>query len=192
MDNQTLGQLAYLVLLGLAVAGWFITENRRNLVRLARQAAAWGLIFLGVIAAVGLWSDIRDQVLPRQSSIGAGRIEVPRSPDGHFYLVARLDGTAVRFIVDTGASDIVLTRADAARLGIDTGALAFVGRATTANGPVRTAYARVGEMRLGDIVDRDVPVSINDGAMEESLLGMSYLRRFERMEIAGNTLVLSR
>ena len=187
-----IGQLAYLVLLLIAVGGWFIAENRGNLGKSARQAAAWGLIFLGVIAAFGLWSDIRDDVLPRQSSIGEGRIEVPRAPDGHYYLVLELNGVPVQFVVDTGASDIVLTRADAERIGIDTSKLAFGGRASTANGTVSTAYVKVGDMRLGDIVDRDVRVSINGGEMDGSLLGMSYLRRFDRMEIADNKLVLSR
>ena len=192
MDSMDIGQLAYLVLLLIAVGGWFIAENRGNLGKSARQAAAWGLIFLGVIAAFGLWSDIRDDVLPRQSSIGEGRIEVPRAPDGHYYLVLELNGVPVQFVVDTGASDIVLTRADAERIGIDTSKLAFGGRASTANGTVSTAYVKVGDMRLGDIVDRDVRVSINGGEMDGSLLGMSYLRRFDRMEIADNKLVLSR
>ncbi len=192
MDSLEFGRLAYLVLLLIAVGGWFIAENRGNLGKSARQAAAWGLIFLGVIAAVGLWGDIRDDVLPRQSSIGEGRIEVPRAGDGHYYLVLELDGTPVQFVVDTGASDIVLTREDAERVGIDTGNLAFGGRASTANGTVRTAHVKVGELRLGDIVDRDVTVSVNGGEMDGSLLGMSYLRRFDRMEIADNKLVLSR
>ncbi len=192
MSGDTIGQLAYLVLLLLAVGGWFVAEQRGNLGKTARQAAAWGLIFVGVIAAVGLWGDIRSTVMPRQQVTGAGRIEVPRGPDGHYYLVAQLDGKPVRFIVDTGASDVVLTLQDARRVGIDTSALAFSGTATTANGPVRTAYARVGEFRLGDIVDRNVMVSINGGEMDGSLLGMSYLRRFAKIEIAGNKLILTR
>ncbi len=192
MSGDTIGQLAYLVLLLLAVGGWFVAEQRGNLGKTARQATAWGLIFLGVIAAVGLWGDIRSSVMPRQQMIGTGRIEVPRGVDGHYYLVAQLNGKPVRFIVDTGASDVVLTLDDAQRVGIDTGALAFSGSATTANGVVRTAYARVGEFRLGDIVDRDIMVSINGGEMDGSLLGMSYLRRFSRIEIADSKLVLTR
>ena len=58
MEANDIGQLAYLVLLGAALVGWFITQNRASLGKVTQQALAWGLIFLGVIAAVGLWTDV--------------------------------------------------------------------------------------------------------------------------------------
>ncbi|MGI1661312.1 retropepsin-like aspartic protease family protein [Palleronia sp. KMU-117] len=193
MDSADLPRLAYLVLLGLAVAGWFIAENRASLGRTMRMALAWGLIFLGVVAGVGLWSDVRTDVMPRQSVMADGaRIEVPRAFDGHYYLTLRLDGTPVDFVVDTGATDIVLSREDARRIGIDPDGLAYTGIAMTANGQVRTARARVGEIAIGAIADRDVAVSVTDGEMPGSLLGMAYLQRFARIEIADGRLLLER
>ncbi len=192
MDGDNIGRLAYLVLLGLAVGGWFIAENRANLGRTARQAAVWGLIFVGTVAAVGLWSDIRQDVLPRQSVVGDSSIEVPRAFDGHYYLVLHLNGVPVEFIVDTGATDVVLTLNDARLIGIDPDTLVFSGSATTANGTVRTAFARIDDVRLGDIRDRSLRVAVNGGEMTGSLLGMSYLRRFEKIEISGDRLILTR
>ena len=192
MDGDNIGRLAYLFLLGLAVGGWFIAENRANLGRTARQAAVWGLIFVGTVAAVGLWSDIRQDVLPRQSVVGDSSIEVPRAFDGHYYLVLHLNGVPVEFIVDTGATDVVLTLNDARRIGIDPDTLVFSGSATTANGTVRTAFARIDDVRLGDIRDRSLRVAVNGGEMTGSLLGMSYLRRFEKIEISGDRLILTR
>lgn len=192
MDGDNIARLAYLVLLGLAVGGWFIAENRANLGRTARQAAVWGLIFVGAIAAVGLWSDIRDDVLPRQSVVSEGTIEVPRNFDGHYYLVLHLNDVPVDFIVDTGATDVVLTLKDARRIGIDIDGLVFSGVASTANGTVRTALARIDDIRLGNIRDRGLTVSVNGGEMTGSLLGMSYLRRFEKIEISGGRLILTR
>lgn len=193
MDSADLPRLAYLVLLGLAVAGWFIAENRASLGRTMRMALAWGLIFLGVVAGFGLWNDVRTEVMPRQSVLADGaRIEVPRAFDGHYYLTLRLDGTPVDFVVDTGATDIVLSREDARRIGIDPDALAYTGIAMTANGQVRTARARVGEIAIGAISDRDVAVSVTDGEMPGSLLGMAYLQRFDRIEIADGRLLLER
>lgn len=193
MDALDTGHLAYLVVLGIAVIGWFIADNRQSLGRTMRMAFAWGFIFVGVIAAYGLWNDIRDDLAPRQAVFnGEARVEVPRAFDGHYYLTLDLDGTPVDFVVDTGASEIVLTREDAARVGLDTGGLAFTGIANTANGAVRIARARVGEVSLGDIRDRNVPVSVNAGNMDTSLLGMSYLQRFDRLEISGGRLVLER
>ncbi|NKW71412.1 TIGR02281 family clan AA aspartic protease [Rhodobacteraceae bacterium R_SAG10] len=192
MDGDNIARLIYLVVLGLAVGGWFIAENRANLGRTARQAAVWGLIFVGTIAAVGLWSDIRDDVLPRQSVIGEGTIQVPRAFDGHYYLVLELNGVPVEFIVDTGATDVVLTLDDARRIGIDPDSLVFSGSASTANGTVRTALARVDDVQLGNIRDRGLMVAVNSGEMAGSWLGMSYLRRFTKIEITGGDLILTR
>ncbi|MGJ8584919.1 MAG: retropepsin-like aspartic protease family protein [Marinosulfonomonas sp.] len=195
MSGDDFGRLAYLVILGVAVLGWFIAENRTakgNLGKNARMAMVWGLIFMGIIAVYGLWSDIRDDVMPRQSVVAAGKIEVPRGFDGHYHLIVELNDVPVEFIIDTGASDVVLSRDDAKRIGLNLNDLVFSGTANTANGIVRTADARVRTIRLGDISDKNVPVSVNGGEMEGSLLGMSYLQRFERIEITGDTLTLTR
>lgn len=192
MDSYDIGRLAYLVLLLVAVGGYFVAHGRRNLNKMAQQAALWGLIFLGAVAGYGLWTDVSSDLAPRQAVLGTGQLEVPRMFDGHFYVTARLNGEPVDFVVDTGATDVVLTRADAARIGIDPGALAFSGIATTANGSVRTARARVAEITLGDFTDRDLAVLVNEGEMDQSLLGMTYLRRFEKIEIAGDRLRLTR
>lgn len=151
------------------------------------------MIFLGVVAAYGLWDVVRDEVAPQQVlNVTEGRIEVPRGPDGHYYLTLDLNGQAVRFIVDTGATDVVLARTDARRVGIDPDSLTYSGIARTANGRVRTARVRLDEVRLEGFVDRGVPAFVTEGELDTSLLGMGYLQRFERIEIARNRLVLTR
>ncbi len=193
MDSVDTGHFVYLVILGIAVVGWFIAENRYSLGRTVRVALAWGFIFLGVVAGYGLWEDIRDDVIPRQAVFQDGaRVEVPRAFDGHYYLTLELDGVPVDFVIDTGATDVVLTRTDAARIGLDPDRLAYTGIAGTANGEVRTARVRIGEARLGGISDFDLPVSVNEGEMDTSLLGMAYLQRFGRIEIADGRLLLER
>lgn len=193
MAGEDTARLIYLVLLGLAIAGYFVAAHRDRPGKIAQQAAVWGLIFLGVIAAAGLWSDIRRDVAPRQAVFAeAGRIEVPRSPDGHYYLTLQIDGTPVRFVVDTGATDLVLTRQDAARIGLAPDGLAYRGAARTANGEVATAPVWLDEVRLGPAVDTGVRAYVNGGEMDDSLLGMAYLQRFSRMEISDGMLVLTR
>ncbi len=193
MTSLETGHLAYLVILGIAVVGWFIAENRASLGQTVRTALAWGFIFLGVVAGYGLWQDVRDDVAPRQAVFQDGaRIEVPRAFDGHYYLTLDMGGVPVDVVVDTGATDMVLTRADAARIGLDPGRLAYTGIAGTANGQVRTARVRIPEVTLGGVTDRNVSASVNAGEMSTSLLGMSYLHRFSRLEIANGRLVLER
>lgn len=193
MQGDDIAQILYLGLLASVIAGYFFVANRHRLGQVAQQAAIWGLIFVGVIAGVGLWSDIRQQVIPRQTVFAdAARVEVPRAPDGHYYLTIGVNGVPVRFVVDTGATDVVLTRADARRVGLDPDALAYVGEARTANGVVRTAPVRLERVALGPIEDSNVRAFVNGGEMRESLLGMGYLNRFERIEFVRDRMILTR
>ncbi|MDR0808285.1 MAG: TIGR02281 family clan AA aspartic protease [Gemmobacter sp.] len=190
MESEMTARLIYLSLLLAAVAGWVFAEYRTRLGLALRTALAWGMIFVGVMAGYGLWQDIRGNVLAIQQVTG-DRIEVPRAGDGHFYLTLQIDGKEVRFMVDTGATNVVLSRDDARRLGIHAESLAFIGEATTANGPVRTARVHLADVRLGDWHDAGVPAYVTEGRMDGSLLGMDYLRLYQ-MEIAGDRLSLTR
>ncbi len=193
LSEFEIGRLGYLGLLLAALVLWMFVQQRGRLMQKLQQLAAWGLIFLGVIAAFGLWDDIRHTVSPQQSVFAeAGRIELPRASDGHYYLTLQINDTPVRFVVDTGATGVVLTRQDAARIGIATADLAFHSSARTANGAVETAPVRLGTVTLGSFEDRNLPAFVNGGEMDNSLLGMSYLQRFDRLEIAGGKMVLER
>ena len=193
MSDFDTGRLIYLVVLGAAVAAWFFAQNRNNLGKATQQAMIWGLIFLGVIAGIGLWEDIRQTVSPGQRiSADTARIELPRNVDGHYYLSARVNGAPVEFVVDTGASDIVLTLQDAEAAGIDLNALNFFETALTANGEVKIAPVRLDEIAIGAIRDRGIRAVVNGGEMDTSLLGMAYLQRFRSFEISGGKLILTR
>ena len=193
MTGDEIARLFYLGLLGFAVVGWAMAETRGGIGVFLKRMLVWLFLFLGVIGAYGLWDDIRSDVAPRQLVLeGGGRIETPRSFDGHYHLTLDLNGEAVEFVVDTGATDMVLTQADAARVGIDTGALSYSGIAGTANGTVRTARISLDTVTLGGITDRNVLAVVNAGEMDQSLLGMRYLQRFDRLEISDGMLVLER
>lgn len=192
MEQLDPARLVYLVILGSAILMWFVAQNRASLGKLVQQAALWGLIFVGAIAVVGLWEDIRQSVRPMQSVVTDDRIELPRAPDGHYYLTAEVNGVPLRFVVDTGASQVVLSQSDAARAGIDTAGLAYLGRAQTANGVVRTAPVRLDSIAVGSVRHEGVRAVVNEGELEQSLLGMEYLQRFSHIEITGGTLVLTR
>lgn len=193
MTGDDTARLLYLALLGGAVVLWFLAQNRASPGKVTQQALVWALIFVGVIAAVGLWGDIRQTVMPGQAvSVQEGRIELPRAPDGHYYMTAQVNGAPVRFVVDTGATEIVLAQADAERAGIDTGGLAYVGRAMTANGEVRTAPVVLDSLSVGPVTDRRLRAVVNEGEMTGSLLGMSYLQRFSNVQIGNGRLLLER
>ena len=193
MTGDDTARLIYLVLLGCVIGGYFFLSGRQRLGETARAAALWGFIFIGVIVAYGLWNDVQRTVLPTQTVFSEeGVIEAPRQGDGHFYLTLSVDGTPIEFVVDTGATDVVLSKDDARRVGIDPDTLVYGGRALTANGEVRTARVRLPNVMVGDIEEGTVRASVNDGDLSVSLLGMSYLERFGRIEIRGDRLLLER
>jgi len=193
MSEYDIGRLIFLIVLGCAVTFWFFAHHRQSMNRTLQYAVVWGLLFLGVIAGVGLWEDVRHQILPRQAVFeDQGRVAVPKSRDGHFYLTLDVNGAPVNFVVDTGASGVVLSQKDAASTGLPMEELVYLGRAMTANGEVRTAPIRLDTVALGDIVDRNVPAWVNEGDLDKSLLGMAYLQRWDRIEITQGELVLTR
>lgn len=193
MSTDQIGNLAYLVLLGAALVFWGVVQNRDKLGQKLQYLLVWGLIFLGVIAAAGLWGDIRQTVRPTQAVFAEqGRVELPRAPDGHYYVTLIINDSPIRFVVDTGATGMVLSQSDAGRAGLPLNNLAYLGQAQTANGVVQTAPVVLDRVQLGPFEDRAVNALVNSGAMEKSLLGMTYLQRFDRLEISDGKMVLER
>ena len=191
MGNEDVARLVYLSLLLAVVGGYFLMSNRSQLGKTAQQAAIWALIFLGAIAVAGLWGDVRRAASPRAAIVTGDGIEVPVADDGHFYLTATVNGAKVLFVVDTGATDVVLSQKDAIRAGFDTATLNYFGSAMTANGRVSTAPVRLKSMVIGPIEDTAVPAVVNGGELDTSLLGMSYLSRYE-LVLSRDRLMLKR
>jgi aspartyl protease family protein len=192
MDGTDFARLSYLVLMLLALGGWVFVEYRGRMGFAMRSAMAWIMIFAGAAAGYALWQDIvARNYITVQDVEANGRITVPRASDGHYYLTLDISGKPLRFMVDTGASGVVLTKDDARSLGIDPDSLLYLGEATTANGTVRTAHTVLTDVALGPYRDDRIDASVNDGDLDLSLLGMDYLGRY-RIEIEGNEMVLSR
>ncbi|MBO9449379.1 TIGR02281 family clan AA aspartic protease [Tropicibacter sp. R16_0] len=192
-DADNIARLGYLGLLGAAVLMWFVTHNRQGLGKTLQQALIWVFIFMGVIAVVGLWEDIRTTTAPSGRMITTDNsIVVPRARDGHYYLQLLVNGKPVDFLVDTGASQIVLSQEDSERIGIDMNDLNYFGRALTANGEVRTAPINLDDVVLGPFKDRDLTAWVNEGEMDQSLLGMEYLQRFSTLQISPQSITLAR
>jgi aspartyl protease family protein len=189
MDSETVARVAYLGIILVALGGWVMVEFRQRMGQALRMALAWGLIFVGMMAGYGLWSDIRRDIMPIQEVAQDGSVEVPRAEDGHYYLTLIVNGTGVPFMVDTGASGMVLAARDAERLGIDPASLNYFGQANTANGVVRTARVTLPLVELGPFRNEGFQAFVTEGELDQSLLGMDYLGQF-RMEFSGDKLIL--
>jgi aspartyl protease family protein len=130
--------------------------------------------------------------LPVRHNDSFRRVALSANPEGHFVADAVIDGGRVTVMVDTGATMVALTGATARRLGLDPAQSAYRQRLSTANGVVMAARATLSEVRLGNVVLRDVAAVIVPGkALPVDLLGMSFLSRLSKFEIADGQLVLS-
>ncbi len=184
-------RLIYLVVLAAFIATYFLSDLRNRLNQTLQMVAVWALIFMAAIAAYSFRDLVGGQLFSSSPQVGAGGFSIQRQDDGHFYLILQANGQDVEFVVDTGASDIVLNQGDAAAIGIDVNRLDFAGQANTANGVVRIAEARLATLIAPGMELYDVRVSVNGGELDKSLLGMSYLNRFRGIAIEGDVMTLT-
>src|SRR5262249_44640195 len=104
---------------------------------------------------------------------------------GHFQVDARVEGRSVDFIIDTGASLVVLRESEAARVGIRPRRSDYTATAVTANGRIKAARAPFARIELGGIPFYGVPAMVlPDQALAKNLLGVSFLSRLRRYEYA--------
>ncbi len=188
-------RIGWIALIGTAIIA-FARANPRGFIR---NAAIWVAIFLGL---VGIYAFRNDAAFIGQRMLGAlsptqgtarddGTISFPASPDGHYRIQAIVNGNRVTFMVDTGATDIVLAPNDARRIGFDPAALVFDRVAETANGRVRGASVRLDRLAVGPIEMGQVPATVNGAEMSESLLGMEFLNRLDGWRVENGELTLA-
>lgn len=116
--------------------------------------------------------------------------QVIRSADGHYWAEAMIDGTAVRVLVDTGASVVALTREDALRLGLRLKSEDFTSTVNTASGSARAARVTLGSVAVAGARVEDVEALVIEAGLGQSLLGMSYLGRLSAFEATPSALTL--
>jgi len=183
VPNIDYAHLTYLTLLTAVLIG-SVLMSRTGLWKTLRQLATWLLIIAGVAFAAALWSDIRKNSAPaKKLLLQDGAILIPKQADGHFHVTLNVNGIKIPFLIDTGATTVILSQKDAQKLGFDTNKLAFWDSANTANGEVKLAPVRLATVAMERHVDRNIAAYVNAGKLSVSLLGMSYLSKFSRLEI---------
>jgi len=200
LSQAQTGQLAPLVVILVVMASAFATRRVR-LSEMVTNLILWIGIF-GVFAVgytyrddlSGVASRVFGELVPGQAQIdsaaGTARFRVGR--DGHFQIATSINGAELITIFDTGASAVVLTEADARAAGLDPASLRYDVPVSTANGTGRAAQVMLDRIDVGGIVRTRVRAFVAErGALEQSLLGMSFLRTLSRYAVSGNTLELN-
>lgn len=128
---------------------------------------------------------------PREPSTSGRSLMLEADRQGHFQVEARIDGRHVDFIIDTGASLVVLHESDAALVGIRPQPRDYTSTAITANGKIKAARATIDRIEIGGITVYDVPAMVlPDEGLAKNLLGVSFLPRLKRYEYANGRIVL--
>jgi aspartyl protease family protein len=110
---------------------------------------------------------------------------------GHFKAQARIDGRDIDFMVDTGASLVVLRESAASEIGIHPMPADYTAKVSTANGIIKAAPTKLDRIEIGDITAFDVPALVlPDEALSQNLLGVSFLSKLRRYEYADGRMVL--
>jgi len=165
---------------------------------LSAIAAARGLVAFASPAdghGRGFWAEAIAAPAPHPEpapyeTVQGSAASVAKGPDGHYWANAEVNGRWVRFLVDTGASAVALTAADAERLGLDVADLDYARPVTTANGRTQAAAVTLDHVAIGGArIDKVDALVVRDG-LGASLLGMSYLGRLSRFEATRTALIL--
>ncbi|MFM7027964.1 MAG: TIGR02281 family clan AA aspartic protease [Chakrabartia sp.] len=196
MTDQT-GNAIYLILLLVLVAS-SVLARRLPVSQLMRMIVSWGLIFLIFFSVFAyrsefgmIWERLKAEAGATPETRPDGNVVIPKSPDGHFYLTASVNGAPVRFLVDSGATTTALSAKAAARSSVYADRMSFPATVMTANGPIEVLRARIADFQVGPIGRKDLPVHVSDRMGETNLLGMNFLSTLSGWRIEGDRLILT-
>jgi aspartyl protease family protein len=204
ISGDGIAQMIYMSIWG-ALIGSAVLTSRRPLGHTLKQLVIWLAIFLVVIAGYTLRYELQDLAskvtgglvpgspISTIDSNGRSQITLIRNRSGHFVAQGSIDSKSVSFLVDTGATDIVLANDDAANIGIDTGKLRYNIPVSTANGMTSSARTKIDAIAIGPIQYRNITVMVaRKDVLESSLLGMNFINRLRSFEIRGDRMILTK
>lgn len=180
-----------------------IVLARGQLGRNLRHITIWLLIALALVTGYLYRGDFRGvgerllaglmpgRAVTVTTQDGTTEVVLHKTLGGHFETSVGIGPVTVPVLIDTGASAVALRYEDAMRIGIDPGDLSFTRTVLTANGRASAAPIRIPEIRLGAIVRTDVEgVVLEEGLLDQSLLGMSFLSTLSSMQMQTDELRL--
>lgn len=178
-----------------------MVASRPAIGEVMRAVLVWGGLALILVALYAFRAEL-ETVARRTIAVlvpgmtiaesNGGAVMVARSGDRHFHVTARVDDADVSFLIDTGASTVVLTYDDARASGIDVRSLVYSIPVATANGTALVAPVKLGGIRIGDSISvSNVPAFVaSEKALHTSLLGMTFLSSLSSWEMRGDRLIL--
>lgn len=184
------------------VIGAFFFQTRQRFGNVARQILIWIAILLALVAAYEYRFELQDFGARVSAGLVPGSARTRTAEDGatlvqinrigqQFLTDGSVNGSRQGFLVDTGASTVVLTANGAREAGIEPQSLSFTIPVNTANGVTMAARTRVDTLTIGGIERDDVIVLVSEpGDLGVNLLGMNFLDTLAGYEVRGDRLIL--
>lgn len=197
--NGDFSNALYLVLILVFLVSSVVSRRDLPFAKIFKYLAIWavvGLIGVSLYAYRYEFSDFKQRIIgeinPSKALVNnRGELVITASEDGHFYLDVLVNKIPMRFMVDTGASDVALGVSQAKKIGIDVSKLNFNKAYQTANGMIWGAAVSLNEIEVGGVKFYDVAGSVGASDADVSLLGMSFLRKFKKYEFYRDRLILT-
>ena len=203
IGNDQFAQALILSIWGSVIAAAIIPRSG-DWRKVARNAVAWVGIFLALMTGYIYRYDLQDiasrmsaglvpgSPVPSTALDGRDQVMLVRGDDNHFHAKALIDGKPVNFLVDTGASTIVLSHRDAITAGINVNDLIYSIRVSTANGNTQAARLSIGSVQIGAITRKHVSALVaQQGNLDTSLLGMNFLQTLSGFSFQSDRLILT-
>jgi aspartyl protease family protein len=174
-----------------------LVARRVAIVRLAVRVLSWGMLALLLVTVLNERADV-DPWLGRIAAmlkledqrVDGETTRIRMSPDGHFWVRVKLGDTERRMLVDSGATVTAVSTKTAAAAGLETGGGIVPVLLRTANGTVQAQTATVPELRLGNIVARDLTVVVSPAFGDVNVVGMNFLSKLKSWRVEDDTLIL--
>ncbi|MGH9914792.1 MAG: retropepsin-like aspartic protease family protein [Pyrinomonadaceae bacterium] len=203
LANDQFARFAYMSIWGIVLAAGLLGSGI-PLSHFLRNMAVWLIILLALVAGYQYRYELQDvghritaglipgSPISARDGDGAVTVTLAKAESGHFEVNGSVNNTSIGFMVDTGASSIVLSYDDARRAGLNPDKLSYRTPIMTANGSTTAAIVTLDEIRIGAITRRNIRAMVaQDGRMDGSLLGMNFLNTLNGFSVRGDRLILS-
>ena len=189
-DYNTIGSLIFqLLLLAILILTFFIRSGTARSKKFQSIIIWLFIIFVGTIIYNN--KSLLNNYIPYLANTSRdGKIQIQKSLDDHFYLMAKLNGKKVLFLIDTGATTTTLTERDARRIGLDVNDLKYNQIIQTANGTTFSADAKIESFEIDNFQMNDLWVLVNKNLSGNSLLGMNFLKNLKGYEVFDDKMIL--
>lgn len=149
------------------------------------------LLTVAQVARITPGTDITlPQIGMPQQEVSGTETRIRMARDGHFWITAKVDGVPLRFLVDTGATLTAIATENAAKAKLEPEGMRPPVILKTANGTTAAELATIDELRLGNVVARNLDAVIAPGLGNANVLGMNFLSRLESWRVEGRMLIL--